>query len=86
MNLQIYAIFDEQSLRDNATLVIEVCESGIHGVRMEGSLAVARMFQYSCGDIWISEDVEEAAAETADGVFQLEDGGCEDCRWCSEGR
>jgi len=50
--------------------VIEVCESEFYGVRMEGSLAVARMFQYSCGDMWIGEDVEEAA-ETADGVFRL---------------
>ncbi|KAM0709405.1 hypothetical protein Q7P35_003443 [Cladosporium inversicolor] len=83
VNLRIYAILDERSLTDDTILVIEVCESeGYLGVRMEGVLAISRMFQYQVGDIGIDEDMEEAA-ETADGVFRLDSGGCEGCKWCS---
>ena len=86
MNLQVYAILDERSLVDDTILVIEVGEDDEYfGVRMECSLAISRMFQYEIGDMGIDEDMEEAA-EMADGVFRLDDGGCEGCEgceWCS---
>jgi hypothetical protein len=86
VNLRVYAILDERSLKEDTILVIEVSESEEYfGVRMECSLAISRMFQYEIGDMGIDEDMEEAA-ETADGVFRLNDGGCggpESCKWCS---
>ena len=81
VNLLVYAILDERSMKDDTVLVIEVCESEFYGVRMEGSLAISRMFQYDVGDMWIGEDMKEAA-EMADGVFRLDDGGCEGCEGC----
>ena len=87
VNLHVFAILDGRSLKDDTILVIEVCESEFYGVRMEGSLAISRMFQYDIGDMGIDEDMEEAA-ETANGVFRLDNGdaGCEGpegCKWCS---
>lgn len=87
LNLHVFAVLDERSLKDDTILVVEVWESEFYGVRMEGSLAISRMFQYKIGDMGIDEDMEEAA-ETKDGVFRLDDGdaGCEGpegCRWCS---
>jgi hypothetical protein len=83
VNLRVYAILDERSPKDDTILVIEVSESEEYfGVRMECSIAISRMFQYDIGDMGIDEDMEEAA-ETADGVFRLDGGGCEGCKWCS---
>jgi hypothetical protein len=87
LNVHVFAILDERSLKDDTILVIEVWESEFYGVRMEGSLAISRMFQYQIGDTGIDEDMEEAA-ETKDGVFRLGNGdaGCggpEGCKWCS---
>ena len=81
VNLRVYAVLDERSLVDDTILVVEVSgDDEYFGVRMECSLAISRMFQYEIGDMGIDEDMEEAA-ETADGVFRLDLGGCgEGCR------
>lgn len=83
VNLQIYAIIDDRALRDDTVLLVEIGEQEYFTVRVDSTLAVSRMFQYSIGDMTIDEDIEEAA-ETADGVLRLSVGGCKGCRWCSE--